>query len=102
MELTICATSERVMMIEAGGQEIPEDVMINAIRFGFDSCQEIIKFQEEAMAKFGKEKMVPELYKPSAELEAEIARLKALQEQLANQENKEEVKEEKVQEESNE
>ena len=38
----------------------------------------------------------------NAELEAEIARLKALQEQLANQENKEEVKEEKVQEESNE
>lgn len=38
----------------------------------------------------------------NAELEAEIARLKALQEQFANQENKEEVKEEKVQEESNE
>ncbi len=38
----------------------------------------------------------------NAELEAEIARLKALQEQLANQENKEEVKEEKVQEETKE
>ncbi|MGL5380969.1 polyribonucleotide nucleotidyltransferase [Clostridium sp.] len=70
LELTVCATSERVMMIEAGGQEIPEDTMIDAIKFGFDKCQDIIKFQEEAMAKFGKEKMVPELYKVNAELEA--------------------------------
>jgi len=69
MELTICATNERVMMIEAGGNEIPENTMIDAIKFGFDSCQEIIKFQEEAVAKFGKEKQVPELYHPSEELE---------------------------------
>ena len=72
LQLTVCATSERVMMIEAGGQEIPEDVMLAAIKFGFDSCQDIIKFQEEAMQRFGKEKMVPELYKPSKELEIEI------------------------------
>src|SRR5699024_1611749 len=37
-----------------------------------ESCQDIVKFQEEAMKKFGKEKIVPELYKPSEELEAEI------------------------------
>ncbi|MBS6501175.1 polyribonucleotide nucleotidyltransferase [Clostridium sp.] len=72
LQLTVCATSERVMMIEAGGQEIPEDIMLAAIKFGFDSCQDIIKFQEEAMQRFGKEKMVPELYKPSKELENEI------------------------------
>ena len=59
-------------MIEAGGSEIAEDVMIDAIKFGFDSCQDIIKFQEEAVEKFGKEKIVPELYKPSKELEDEI------------------------------
>lgn len=46
--------------------------MLAAIKFGFDSCQDIIKFQEEAMQRFGKEKMVPELYKPSKELENEI------------------------------
>ena len=56
LQLTVCATSERVMMIEAGGFEIAEDVMIEAIKYGFDSCQDIIKFQEEAMEKFGKRK----------------------------------------------
>ncbi len=56
LQLTVCATKERVMMIEAGGDEIPEDTMINAIKFGFDKCQDIIKFQEEAVSMFGKER----------------------------------------------
>ena len=72
MELTVCTTSERVMMIEAGGNEIPEEVMINAIKFGFESAQAIIKFQEEAVAKFGKVKMTPDYYKPDADFKAEV------------------------------
>ncbi|WP_297518829.1 polyribonucleotide nucleotidyltransferase [uncultured Clostridium sp.] len=72
MELTVCATGQKVMMIEAGGNEIPEDVMINAIKYGFDECQPIIKFQEEAMKSFGKEKFVPELHTIDAGVEADI------------------------------
>ncbi|MGL4742722.1 MAG: polyribonucleotide nucleotidyltransferase [Sarcina sp.] len=72
MELTVCATNERVMMIEAGGNEIPEEVMINAIKYGFDECQPIIKFQEDAMKEFGKEKMVPELHEIDGEVFADI------------------------------
>ena len=72
MQLTVCSTSERVMMIEAGGNEIPEEVMISAIKFGFDECQPIIKFQEEAMASFGKEKIVPELHEVDAQVQADI------------------------------
>ena len=49
MQLTVCATKERVMMIEAGGHEIPEQTMIDAIAFGMEKCQDIVKFQEEAM-----------------------------------------------------
>lgn len=72
MQLTICATKERVMMIEAGGDEIPEETMIEAIKFGFNACQEIVAFQEEARAKFGKEKPEPLLYKVDEELEKDI------------------------------
>ena len=72
LQLTVCATKERVMMIEAGGNEIPEDTMIKAIEYGFDKCQDIIAFQEEAMSKFGKVKDEPVLYKPNSELKAEI------------------------------
>ena len=62
MNLTVCATKDNVTMIEASGDEIPEDVMINAIDFAFEACKKIVAFQEEAVAKFGKEKNIPELY----------------------------------------
>jgi polyribonucleotide nucleotidyltransferase len=72
MSLTVCATKERVMMIEAGGDEIPEETMINAINFGFQECQKIVAFQEEARVKFGKEKIVPELHKIDEEIENDV------------------------------
>ena len=72
MHLTVCATKEKVMMIEAGGNEIPEDTMIKAIEYGFERCQDIISFQEEAMATMGKEKDVPELYHVDLDVEKDI------------------------------
>jgi polyribonucleotide nucleotidyltransferase len=72
LHLTVCATKEKVMMIEAGGNEIDEDTMIKAIKYGFDACQNIISFQEEAMEKMGKTKIVPELYTVDEEVEKDI------------------------------
>ncbi len=72
LQLTVCATKDRVMMIEAGGDEIPEETMIEAIDFGFNACQSIIAFQEEARAKFGKVKPEPVLYKVDSELKSDI------------------------------
>lgn len=72
LNLTVCATKERVIMLEAGGDEIPDDVMYDAIMFGFEECKNIVKFQEEVMAKIGKEKIVPEIYKVAEELENEV------------------------------
>jgi polyribonucleotide nucleotidyltransferase len=72
LNLTVCATKERIMMIEAGAKEIPEDVMYEAIMFGFEECKNIVKFQEEVVAKCGKEKKIPELYKVDETLETEV------------------------------
>jgi polyribonucleotide nucleotidyltransferase len=68
LSLTVCATKERVMMIEAGGNEIPEEDMINAIMFGFEACQELNKFQDEVKAKIGKEKIIPVLFEVPEEI----------------------------------
>ena len=62
LNLTVCATESRVMMIEAGAYEVDEDTMIKAISFGFEACQPIIAFEKELMAAYGKEKKVPVLY----------------------------------------
>ena len=72
LSLTICATKERIMMIEAGGDEIPEETMIEAISFGFEECKKIVAFQEEAVAKFGKEKITPEIHKIDENVEEDI------------------------------
>jgi polyribonucleotide nucleotidyltransferase len=72
LHLTVCATKDRVMMIEAGGNEIDEETMISAIDFGFEQCQIIVKFQEEAMEKFGKQKEEPLLHKVDQDVEKDI------------------------------
>jgi polyribonucleotide nucleotidyltransferase len=72
LNLTVCATKDRVMMVEAGGHEIPEDVMYDAIMFGFEECKKIAAFQEEVMAKLGKEKQVPVLHKVDEAIEKEV------------------------------
>lgn len=72
LNLTVCATRDTVMMIEAGADEIDEETMIQAIEYGFEECQPIIDFQFEAMEKFGKKKDEPVLYKPDEQLEKEV------------------------------
>ncbi|MEG2338261.1 MAG: polyribonucleotide nucleotidyltransferase [Clostridium sp.] len=72
LHLTVCATKERVMMIEANGDEIPEDVMYEAIMLGFEGCKESIAFQEEVIAAVGKEKNIPTLYKVPEEIEEAV------------------------------
>lgn len=72
LNLTVCSTREKVIMIEAGGDEIPESIMLDAIKLGFDKCQEIIKFQLEAVEKFGKEKFKPDLYEVPQDIVNEV------------------------------
>jgi len=72
LNLTVVATKDQVAMIEAGADEIPEDVMIDAIMFGFEECKKIVAFQEDAMEKYGKEKPEPKLYHVNAELEKDL------------------------------
>lgn len=72
LHLVVVSTKERVIMIEAGAQEIDEDTMYNAIMFGFEKAQDIIKFQEDIREKIGKEKVVPKLYVIDPELEQAV------------------------------
>ncbi len=72
MDLTVCSTKDRVIMVEAGGKEIPEDILYDGIMFGFEECKKIIAFQEECVAKFGKEKAVVKLHTVDPDLEAAV------------------------------
>lgn len=56
LALTVASTREKVIMIEAGANEVPEDKMIEAIYAAHDVNQEIIKFIDQIVAECGKEK----------------------------------------------
>ena len=47
LDLAIAGTSDAVMMVEAGAKELPEDMMLEAVRFGQEALQDIIKMQEK-------------------------------------------------------
>lgn len=56
LQLTVASTSEKVIMIEAGANEVPEDKMIEAIFAAHEVNQEVIKFINTIVAECGKEK----------------------------------------------
>ncbi|GCF09241.1 polyribonucleotide nucleotidyltransferase [Dictyobacter arantiisoli] len=47
LDLAIAGTSDAVMMVEAGAKELPEELMLEAVRIGQESLQDIIKMQEK-------------------------------------------------------
>ncbi len=56
LNLTVASTSEKVIMIEAGANEIPEEKMIEAIYKAHAVNQEIIAFINKMVAEVGKAK----------------------------------------------
>ena len=56
LNLTVASTKEKVIMIEAGANEVPEDKMIEAIYLAHDINQTIIEFIEKIVSEVGKEK----------------------------------------------
>ena len=56
LQLTVASTKQKVIMIEAGANEVPEDKMIEAIYMAHDINQTIIAFIDKMVAECGKEK----------------------------------------------
>ena len=56
MQVTVAATREKVVMIEAGANEVPEDVMLDGIKFAHKTIIELCDFIEGIRAEIGKEK----------------------------------------------
>lgn len=56
MALTVASTREKVIMIEAGAKEVPEQVMLDAIFKAHEVNQEIIRFIDTIVAECGKPK----------------------------------------------
>ncbi len=56
LQLTVASTKDKVIMIEAGANEVPEAKMIEAIFAAHEINQQVIKFIDQIVAEVGKSK----------------------------------------------
>lgn len=70
--LTVASTADLVAMIEAGGNEIEDDVMFNAIMAGHEENKKIVKFIQGIVDEVGKPKFSYESSDPDPEIMSQI------------------------------
>ena len=56
LNLTVAGTAEKVAMIEAGANEVPDDVMLEAIKKGHEEIKKICQFIQKMKDEIGKPK----------------------------------------------
>lgn len=62
MHVTVAGTKEKIVMIEAGAQEVPEDVMLEGLKYAHGTIKDMCAFIESIKAEIGKEKMTYEAH----------------------------------------
>ena len=72
LALNLSGTKDAILMVEAGANELSEDEMVDAILFGHEEIKKIVAWIESIQKEIGKEKIVPNLYHPAAEIEADV------------------------------
>jgi len=68
LDLVVASTKESIVMVEAGAQEASEDIVTQAIKFGHEANQDIIKLQEQLQQACGK----PKIEVPTSEINPEV------------------------------
>ena len=72
LKLTVAGTMEKVTMIEAGADEIPNDTMLNAIKAGHEEIKKLCTFIQKIREEVGKPKFEYISFETNAEVYAEI------------------------------
>ena len=69
LDLRLAGTKDAILMVECGANEIPEDVMVQALELGHKSIQPIIDLQLQMAAEVGKAKRQPTIATANEELQ---------------------------------
>ncbi|WP_018752385.1 polyribonucleotide nucleotidyltransferase [Paenibacillus sanguinis] len=70
--VVVAGTKDAIMMVEAEANEVPEDVMLEAIMFGHDEIKNIVAVIEELVKVAGKEKMQVKLHAVNEDVNAAV------------------------------
>ncbi|WP_163971265.1 polyribonucleotide nucleotidyltransferase [Oceanobacillus halotolerans] len=72
IDLTVAGTKDAINMVEAGANEVPEEVMLEAIMFGHEEIKRLVAFQEEIVQAVGAEKSDVKLIQLDETLTAKV------------------------------
>ncbi len=72
LDLRIAGTREAILMVECGADEVPEEVMVEALELGHKAMQPLIDAQEAMRAAVGKPKQEVALARPDEALNARV------------------------------
>ena len=72
LSLTMAGKKDAIMMVEAGSKEVSEELMVEALAYGQTCIKKLCEFEEEIIAKVGKEKMEVVLYEVPQSLKQDI------------------------------
>ncbi len=72
LHLTVSGTKDAIMMVEAGANEVSEDVMLQGILFAHENIKEQVAFQEKIVAEIGKPKREFKLFTTGEDVKAAV------------------------------
>jgi polyribonucleotide nucleotidyltransferase len=72
LDLRIAGSKDAIIMVEAGADEVSEELMVQALAFGHEAIQPIIALQEQMRAQVGKEKRAVSIAESDLALEAVV------------------------------
>ncbi|MCJ8010653.1 polyribonucleotide nucleotidyltransferase [Paenibacillus sp. KQZ6P-2] len=70
--VVVSGTKDAIMMVEAEANEVPEEIMLEAIMFGHEEIKKIVAVIEELVGKAGKPKMEVRLHSVDAEVNKQV------------------------------
>lgn len=68
LNLIVAGSHDAVMMVEAGANELSEEVMLEAIMFGHKAIREVVEFQQKIRNEIGREKRSVKLFEVPEEI----------------------------------
>lgn len=72
LDLVVAGKDSGITMVEAGANEVPEEVIIDGMAWGLEQLQPAIKLQQELREKVGVEDLEYSLMLPSEEVKAQV------------------------------
>ena len=77
LSLVAAGTEDNILMVEAGANELPEDLVLDALHLAHETNRKVIATIQELRAALGKPKSLPSIFLPAAEVQAEVDTLVA-------------------------